>query len=149
MKCAVLTKQDWGTLETDVNRMWVTRGPAKSPGYCIYLRYCGPVGVVLDALAQLLVGEDVVRAEPDAVHPHDLHDGVGEAASWLRGHALHEDHHVRGRHQRVQPRLELWGEVTAALGGEVCGGVQDGEARLQERHAREGRRQAGGGRRQH
>lgn len=56
----------------------------------------GPVGVGLQALTHLLVGQDVKGAELDAVLFEQGHDLPAEAAAGLLRGALHEEH-ARGR----------------------------------------------------
>ena len=62
------------------------------------LGYGGPVGVGLDAVAQVGVGEYVEAREGHALGLEDLRDSVAEAALWPVGHALHEDYHFVSRH---------------------------------------------------
>ena len=55
------------------------------------LRYGRPAAVLLDAAANLLVLEHIVRLERHAVYVEYVDDGFAEAALGLNGVALHEN----------------------------------------------------------
>ena len=97
----------------------------------VELRHGGPVGVLLDALADGVVGEHVHVGELDAHVVEHARDLGGEAALRHGLGALHEEHHV----------VALDGLVDARLGG---GGVSGGHLGLLFGAARSGARIPGG-----
>src|SRR5690606_6515921 len=60
----------------------------------VELRDRRPAGIFLDALAQLVGGEDVDALVVDSEIVEDLHHLTGEAALRKARRALHEEHHV-------------------------------------------------------
>ena len=74
------------------------------------LREGGPRAVLLEALPEPLVLEDVHRlvGHLERVEDHDAR--VGEAALWEHLGALHEQHHLVLRDELVQGFLQLGGE---------------------------------------
>src|SRR5690606_9345071 len=60
----------------------------------VELRDRRPVGIVLDALAKLVRGQDIDALVVDAEVVENLHHLTREAALRKAGRALHEEHHV-------------------------------------------------------
>mmetsp|Transcript_21016 Transcript_21016/g.33195 ORF Transcript_21016/g.33195 Transcript_21016/m.33195 type:complete len:260 (+) Transcript_21016:316-1095(+) len=72
----------------------------------IELRVGGPVRVLLQPLAHLLVPQDVEVPEPEALPPQQRHDARAEPALRRVRAALHEEHHPLAPHQRRQPLVQ-------------------------------------------
>lgn len=78
----------------------------------------GPVGELLDALAQLRILEDVEGGElvrVDALQAQDLDGGAGEAALGGLGGALHEEHDGRRADGLLDRGARLVGEEAELL----------------------------------
>ncbi|KAI6773190.1 hypothetical protein HG531_000039 [Fusarium graminearum] len=86
----------------------------------VELRNRGPVGVLLDALAQLRVLEDVESGElvgVDALQTEDLDGGARKAALGCLGGSLHEEYDGGGGHGFVDGGAGLVGEEADLEGG--------------------------------
>lgn len=73
----------------------------------VELREGGPAGVLLEPLAERLVGEHVERLEGHVQRPEYLHHRVGESALREVLGPLHEQHHLVRPHHLVQRRPHL------------------------------------------
>ena len=109
----------------------------------VELREGGPAGVLLEPLAERLVGEHVERLEGHVERAQDLHDGVGESALREVLGPLHEQHHLAGPHHLVQRRPHLRAQRRqaphrpAARGGLRLRGTAEAEAPNRSRSPRE------------